>query len=659
MPGEVYAVTIDEHAFMDPQGNNFTGLATGYTISTRPLINFRKLKSYDGCTATTISPDCYKFFADSARYIDGSRYGAGVTVDKSNSIFVLGGHNATVLGHGQLNDVWKLVTYRGRNCGSSIRPQFSCTTDGQPPSSSNAVDSCALSGDFAYAGQTKARTEVWRSPSASGRQCMDSKGKPRSMVKDLLVEEVELCPCPSCHAAPPGLNAMTPMYNTIEDLNFTSMLPLVANNQELPLTCQDGYRPTGSFVCGFDTLDRGRFQTPYPTCEAMSCSTVPPATSDHHMSMLPPCNDSTVPNQQFPSGAKCKYECSIGYGTSSGAADGHWLCDKGTWKLDFDGSCSLLSCDITDGVAAWGQTTTWWCSGSDGAPGYLEGSENEVTIGMECDVPCPQNAGQTFKASCIMGSDGRPVFRADGTCPAVPTSPGVTSEAPVTASTTRAATPFDTTTASTTTLGPSKDSFLESSISITSDFGNETADSLKADEAWVIGFKTSMVSGLSILSGAGNGIINDDVSLLWVEMKPASSQRRLGGQFRRLATSQLDVDYRIYLPSSVADALRLAFSDETQRASMENQFSEKYAEAEKARTGMDIVVTVSQSANANVVAAKTPSAEEEEEEEGANAAAIAGGIIAGVVVFAIAISGYERWKKRRAAQKEGGSSSSI
>merc|ERR1712224_647641 len=108
-PGEVYSITIDSGAFIDIQGNAYTGLTAGYTISTKPFITWSLSSSNN-------------FDEGATNYFEGERYGASVCVDATNNLFVIGGHNGTVGSSSLLNDVWKLATYRGVNCAASIQP---------------------------------------------------------------------------------------------------------------------------------------------------------------------------------------------------------------------------------------------------------------------------------------------------------------------------------------------------------------------------------------------------------------------------------------------------------------------------------------------------------------------------------------------------------
>merc|ERR1719454_2129228 len=111
-------------AITDTGGNAFAGITSGYTVSTKPLMNFELVTS-----------DAFK--VASVTYFTGERYGSAVTVDGKNNIYVVGGHNGTVGSTAVLNDVFMLSTKREVNCAAGVQPNFECTTDGNAPTASN------------------------------------------------------------------------------------------------------------------------------------------------------------------------------------------------------------------------------------------------------------------------------------------------------------------------------------------------------------------------------------------------------------------------------------------------------------------------------------------------------------------------------------------
>jgi len=134
------------------------------------------------------------------------------------------------------------------------------------------------------------------------------------------------------------------MYNALEDLEFTDELPVMGNLSEVNLTCQTGYEPNGGFVCGFDTLETGKFLLPYPTCELASCKVLPTLGGFMTLDALQ-CNDTIT---RFAHGSVCNYICDDGYGILKdgepllrGLAkyDGVFTCSQGVWELDYPGSC--------------------------------------------------------------------------------------------------------------------------------------------------------------------------------------------------------------------------------------------------------------------------------------------------------------------------------
>merc|ERR1711959_670664 len=120
MAGEIYSMLIDGSAFTDVQGNAMAALTSGFTISTAPLIKFKKVG--------TKHWDSYSLF-------NGERYGSAACVSPSNEVFMVGGKNGTSGSTALLNDVWKLVTNRAINCASSYGPKTACsatTCSGDP-----------------------------------------------------------------------------------------------------------------------------------------------------------------------------------------------------------------------------------------------------------------------------------------------------------------------------------------------------------------------------------------------------------------------------------------------------------------------------------------------------------------------------------------------
>jgi hypothetical protein len=255
MPGEVYGITIGAGVFTDLQGNSYAGLTTGYTISTYALISWTLVSSNN-------------FDEGAANYFEGERYGTAVAVDTTNNLYVVGGHNGTAGSPALLNDVWKLATMRDVNCAASKQPTFDCTVDGEAPDGSNAVTVC----EGVTAGKSNYNVTIWKAPSAGGKKCqMVPSGDFASELGQIIEKSFTSCPCPLCTFAPPGVDAETPLYNAIEDLLFLGELPVMGNLSDVNLTCQTGYEATGGFVCGFDTLETGKFLTPYPECQLASC----------------------------------------------------------------------------------------------------------------------------------------------------------------------------------------------------------------------------------------------------------------------------------------------------------------------------------------------------------------------------------------------------
>jgi hypothetical protein len=348
MPGEVYGITIGAGAFTDVQGNAYAGLATGYTISTKSLISW-KLVSSDN------------FDEGAANYFEGERYGAAVAVDAANNLLVAGGHNGTAGSPALLNDVWKLATMREINCASSIQPTFDCSTDGEQElaDGSNKVTTC----EGVYAGKSNFNRTIWRAPSAGGKKCqIVPSGDFASELGQIVEASFTYCDCPLCTFAPPEIGPEVPELNAIEDYTFKDDLPVMANLEELNLTCQTGYVPNGGFVCDFDTLQTGKFKTPYPQCVLAPCTELP--TLGTFMSLdSTQCNSSVT---SFPHLSVCNYICDTGYGVSIDgtgiqrgpkAFDGVFTCNQGVWSIDYPGSCIVALAPTTAAPTTAAPTT--------------------------------------------------------------------------------------------------------------------------------------------------------------------------------------------------------------------------------------------------------------------------------------------------------------
>jgi hypothetical protein len=339
MPGEVYGITIGAGAFKDLQGNTYAGLTTGYTISTKSLLGW-----------SLVSSD--NFDEGAANYFEGERYGAAVAVDSLNNIFVLGGHNGTAGSALLLNDVWKLSTMRDINCAASMQPTYDCTTDGEMPDASNAVTAC----EGVHAGKFNYNVTIWKAPSAGGRKCqMAETGAFAGELGQIIEDSFTYCDCPLCTFAPPNVTAEAPLYNAIEDLEFTDQLPVMGNLSTLNLTCQTGYEPNPKnpdFVCGFDTLEIGKFLMPYPTCELAGCYALPTLGNFMTLDSLQ-CNDTIT---RFAHGDACNYICDEGYGIlkfgrpilkGTAKYDGAITCSQGVWEIDYPGSCVSAPTTLT------------------------------------------------------------------------------------------------------------------------------------------------------------------------------------------------------------------------------------------------------------------------------------------------------------------------
>jgi len=215
-------------------------LTSGFTISTAPIIKFKKVG--------TKHWDSYSFF-------NGERYGSAACVSPSNEVFMVGGKNGTAGATALLNDVWKLATNRAINCASSYGPKTAC--------SATTCTGGAL-------GTSTATRTIWRVPSASGLKCMSASGS-MTMMGQVVGTMTENCPCPTCDTPPDG-SMVAYILDGGSYLN-ASYTP-VSVGGSLELKCGIGYTGNGSsFSCVYSTPYAGVFATPYPTCEALVTTT--------------------------------------------------------------------------------------------------------------------------------------------------------------------------------------------------------------------------------------------------------------------------------------------------------------------------------------------------------------------------------------------------
>jgi hypothetical protein len=275
-------------------------------------------------------------------------------------MIVVGGHNGTAGSAAMLNDVFVLATMREVDCAASKQPTYDCTSDGEmPDGTTNAVTECT----GVNAGKSNFNRTIWKAPSAGGKQCqMVPSGDFASQLGQIIEQSFTYCPCPLCTSAPLGLTEDFPMFNAIPDRTFEDLLPVMGNLETLPLTCQTGYEPNASFVCGFDTLKTGKFLDPYPECQLQPCRVLPTLGTNMALDAMQ-CND-TMP--RFAHGSVCNYICDAGYGANmegmgmfkEGAYDGAFTCTQGTWVLDMPGSCVAQPETTTAGPTTAAPATT-------------------------------------------------------------------------------------------------------------------------------------------------------------------------------------------------------------------------------------------------------------------------------------------------------------
>merc|ERR1719265_1665052 len=213
-------------------------LTSGFTISTAPIIKFKKVE--------TKHWDSYSFF-------DGERYGSAACVSPGNDVFMVGGKNGTAGSTALLNDVWKLATNRAINCASSYGAKSAC--------SATTCTGGAL-------GTSSTSKTIWRAPSASGLKYMSASGT-MTMLGQTVATRTENCPCPTCATAPDGS-----LVANIKDADLSTTYTPLPVGGLLAMECGNGYTANGSsFSCVYSTPYAGVFSSPYPVCVALVTTT--------------------------------------------------------------------------------------------------------------------------------------------------------------------------------------------------------------------------------------------------------------------------------------------------------------------------------------------------------------------------------------------------
>lgn len=298
MPGEVYTITMAGPPFEDRNGKKVLGLPNPFTISTRPLIVFRK--------------DGNNFFNDTSQFINGSRLGAMATVDGSSGtskIYLVGGRNASVpdaltggMSSRMLNDVWKFETKRSIHCAASLEEAGPCLTD-------QGIVSTACFGSPPILGRVTRARLIWRPASAiGGRQCLDQNSMPKNVIGQNVGTSTEDCPCPWCITAPKD-----PLPTQMINITYVSMYTVVsANVGTRPLLCRKGFVPTDAFACLVEDKFIGRWRE-YPKCVPQDCFEPPPTVAFQQLSHLDQSCVSISPSAPLLHGQSCKLTCQPGY----------------------------------------------------------------------------------------------------------------------------------------------------------------------------------------------------------------------------------------------------------------------------------------------------------------------------------------------------------
>jgi len=359
LPGEVYNVSVDADAFLDIDGYSMESAEESYVFSTLPNIRFRQMGS--------------QHWKDSAKQVPGGRFGASVTVDDKNRIFMLGGRTSlsSPLKGETLNDVWLLDTFKEVNCASAYEGETPCSRQ-----------RCEAGPDGLFNLGTQSFTRfVWRPRSVLGSNCITSTGHRRSELGGIISMKSLQCPCPTCtsHPGPPDGPALpSDMLNDVYVQDYT----LVPSDDTRPLLCAPGMTPTGNFSCKLFDRYFAVFETPYPTCENSSCEEPPDVSSMEHFAAWDPprSTDNTYcPNisasSPLPHGGFCAALCDPGW-----KVDDLFRCEQGKfqaprcWKMTCPIPSSLntgrLDCEEFGGPV-YGATCNLLCQ-----PGYIPSGQS-------------------------------------------------------------------------------------------------------------------------------------------------------------------------------------------------------------------------------------------------------------------------------------------
>lgn len=588
LPGEVYLVTIDQGAFEDLAGNAFAGLASGWSFSTQPKINFRKeerpkISHADGHSHSHYHSDSGTHSHSHSHTNDhvhshpvrdrefGPRFGAAVAVDLNNNLFIVGGHNSSGHPSHSMNDVWMSTTYKPVHCSSSVQPMLDCSTDGKPPGDTNKVTKCVCPAEGckvpedSFAGLREAETKiwkepyshisVWKQPYSNGKICV-AKGFEEHRLGATLDTSMVKCPCPKCKNPPPGINNVFPGLNAdsrpdfhnITDHKFTNFLPISGNDGTLPLECRDGgYIPSGDFTCELKTLYSARYKRsydwpplgeewpPHPRCVLNPCYAPPRTPSNGQLIGCKPTQE-----RPYSQGETCTYTCDPGYGLSPiGYGPGYASSQCGGSTGDPTTTTTTTGtardrCDfsVTCHGGVWNWNNPYGCrkmscstAGIDTSSWRCDGRELvNETGGVE------PRYKEACELNCLFGGNG-PVY-----CELGPESPDgrpYLQPAPVCYTTTTTTTTIITTTTSTTTTSEPITTLPPGMMRITETF---VTTNLTVTQDFGNATSESLAADVLFMSSVENGIVGgmgalgspsttDDVFILQLSL--AALARRL------------------------------------------------------------------------------------------------------------------------------------
>ncbi|CAE8598569.1 unnamed protein product, partial [Polarella glacialis] len=326
-PGEAYSIELDQGLVQDARGNLFGGsTAATLRISIAPMLQLRELSqraSLDlGGTGRGSEPTSGSPTLSSA---------LSAAFDAANRLILIGSSSGTADGVSPAV-AWRLDTKRGTHCASALEESPKCSQTSCSGSSPPTL------GSFA------AQRRVWRSSSNGGRSCMNEEGAPVDRVGEAVGSLSGSCPCPQCFVLPPGPVSQNA---SVDAGNFSAVS---AAEGVWPLTCTQGFAPTGPFVCQTDEIFGGAWRQPYPVCKPQPCTEPPRMVPYQDLSTAGTESECGNVSHRSPlaHGATCTMRCQAGYMPhGTGLGQGRFVC-QGYGKYDVQACIPQVCQELPD-----------------------------------------------------------------------------------------------------------------------------------------------------------------------------------------------------------------------------------------------------------------------------------------------------------------------